>query len=128
MVVFVANLLVHFSRSFTEMIEPSTTILLKVVTMSYFVWLSGCLLLAAVGATKLQSFFGFIAKNYASPEYADNLEVINLKLDIEQGPLGIKAHTFLITHGFIVTIFSQVITYVVVLLQFTSTPPKQGKD
>lgn len=40
------------------------------------------------------------------------MEELNLQMNLEQNPLGLQAHTFLITHGFIVTVLSTEIMYI----------------
>lgn len=115
----VINVLVYFSKSLTN-IFSSKNIIQETIIIIYMTTSVLFLLLAANGFVKLNKIGNYLFehRNDKRMNTFDISNILLLKEDMASNPLGLKAYEFVINFGFLINIFSAVLTYSIVLLQF----------
>ncbi|XP_035709889.1 uncharacterized protein LOC118436279 isoform X2 [Folsomia candida] len=123
--VFVVGVILFFSRSLLQIIEAND-VATRITTGGYLCYAVFYLCLAAEGHAKLKLFGDFIFLHRNDLGYKDSTsEVLSMLSETASSPLGLKADTFLITYGLLVSIFSTVLTYTMVLVQFNAAHPAE---
>lgn len=118
----IVSVLVYFSQSLTDLFK-SGDLLQRIIVIVYLITSILFLLLSANGSSKLYSICDYLFehRNDKRMNTVDLSNIILLKEDMSSNPLGLKAYEFVINFGFLVSIFSTVLTYSVVLLQFQNS-------
>lgn len=117
----VLNVLMYFSKTLIEIFE-SRHVAQAEVSIMYLLFCIIFFVMSTIGCRNLGKFDDYLFRNRNTIGFRDNLcSVLLLKEDISRNSIGLKAYEFIINFNFLVTIFSTVLTYLIVFLQFPNS-------
>lgn len=114
----VSESMLWFSYSFLLLFNPGVPNKVRIPLTLYAVSDIVYLLMAAFGAKNMKKLEGYIEDLKEGLNEKENQKLSYITQDVRQNSLTLKAYEFPIDFGYIVSVFSTVLTYAFVLYQF----------